>query len=489
MTYRRFLFAISFVTCAYFVQGAGANQSSRYALVRALVEDHVLSFDRLATTTFDRAVVGVTTYSDKAPGLSLAAALPYALGLRLAQPGDGVEPDPLALHLVTLATVGLASAFAAMLLFDLLVGYGLGATASLLAVLGWILGTNALAYATLFYAHQFVAALLVIALAGIRAFQLGERPRALGVGIGFALGLAAISEYPAISLAGGLGIYALATLGVRRTLPMILGAIVPAIVLAAYNTACFGAPWALGYHALANETFQAGMSGGIAGIGAPDARVLGALLVGEYRGLLPLSPFLVLAVPGYVFLWRRARPLAILCLASFVGYFVLMSGYKFWDGGAALGPRHVIPALPFAIIAVAFALDRARGYLYAALPLLAWSIALCLICTAVRPELPDGEIFVATAPGLAVPDYHHPLRTIAVPMFLAGELSAKATQHGWIGFVRTQKRGHGDDAYNLGERMGLDGAASLLPLLAAWALLTWAACRRSPSARAPARPA
>jgi len=476
VTYRRFLFAISFVTCAYFVQGAGANESSRYGLLRALVEDHVLAFDRLASTTFDRAVVDLSTYTDKAPGLSLAAALPYALGVRALQ--DGVEPDPLALHLVTLATVGLATAFAAVLLFDLLLAY-VGATSALLACLGWVLGTNALAYATLFYAHQFVAALLVIALAGIRR---ADAPRALRFGVGFALGLAGISEYPAIALAGGLGIYAVATLGWRRTLPMILGALVPAVVLAAYNTACFGSPIALGYHALDNRYFQAGMSGGLAGIGAPSMRVLGALVFGEYRGLLPLSPFLAFAVPGFYLMFRRARGLAILCLASFAGYLVLMSGYRFWDGGNALGPRHLVPALPFAIIAVAFAAHRLRVVLVV---LLAWSIALCLICTAVRPELPDGPI-APPAPGIAA-DFEHPLRTIAVPMFLAGELSAKATKHGWVGWVRTQKPGHVDDAYNLGECLGLAGKASLLPLLAAWAALTWAACRKSLSRRASSR--
>lgn len=473
MTYRRFLFAISFITCAYFVQGAGANESSRYGLVRALVEDHVLSFDRLASTTFDRAVVGVATYTDKAPGLSLAAAVPYALGARALQ--AGVEPTPIALHLITLATIGLATAFAAVLLFELLLAY-VGATAALLACLGWVLGTNALAYATLFYAHQFVAALLVIALAGIHR---ADTSRALRFGVGFALGLAGISEYPAIALAGGLGIYALARLGWRRTVPMLLGALVPAIVLAAYNTACFGSPVSLGYHALANAQFQEGMSSGIAGIGAPSLSVLGELLVGEYRGLLPLSPFLLFAVPGFVLSWRRARGLAILCLASFVGYVVLMSGYRFWDGGDALGPRHIVPALPFAIIAVAFAVDRAR-VVFAVL--LAWSIALCLICTSVRPELPDAPI-QPPAPGIDA-DYKHPLRTLVVPMFLAGELSAKATKHGWVGWVRTQKPGHAEDAYNLGECFGLDGKASLLPLLAAWAALTWAACRRSPSRRA-----
>ncbi|HEX2685720.1 MAG TPA: hypothetical protein VHN14_03840, partial [Kofleriaceae bacterium] len=162
------LFALVMVSCSYFVQGAGPNQNSRYGLVRALVEDHTVQIDAYRTTTHDISTDGGHWYCDKAPGLSLVAAVPYALGVRLAQPDDP-EPHGLAIHLLTLATCSLATAIAAVLLLHVLVGLGLGLGASLVAVVAWVLGTNAFAYAGLFVAHQFVAALLVIALAGIRA--------------------------------------------------------------------------------------------------------------------------------------------------------------------------------------------------------------------------------------------------------------------------------------------------------------------------------
>jgi hypothetical protein len=470
VTARRIVFVLVLATFAFFVQGAGANQSSRYALVRALVENHELAIDRFADTTFDRSTVGVASYSDKAPGLSLVAAIPYALGVRLLQPREQVAPDPLALHVLTLLTVGLATAFAAVLLLGLLGELGVGEPAALIAVAGWILGTNVLAYGGMFYAHQLVAALLVIAIAAIHAAARGA-PRAMVLGAGVALGLATISEYPCALLAGGVLAYAVVVLGPRRCVPLVLGGLVPGIVLAIYNTACFGAPWRLGYGTLATPGFAEKMSHGMMGITWPDPRVVVELVAREYRGMLPLSPFLVLAAPGLVWLIQRRRALGVLCAASFVGYVLLISGYAVWDGGDALGPRHLIPVLPYAVIGVAVAIDRMRGGRVIGGVLVAVSIAICTVCASVRPELPDAELHAPPVEGIEIPDYRHPITQIAFPLFVRGELGVKAQFRGYIGWVGQQTRAdHTGDAYNLGEVLGLSGVATLIPLLVLWAV-------------------
>lgn len=467
MTARRIVFLVVLASSAYFVQGAGANQSSRYGLVRALVEGHELSIDRYASTTFDRSLVGVISYSDKAPGLSLVAAIPYALGVRWLQPRATLEPDPVALHLLTLLTIGLATAFAAVLLLGLLAELGVSERASVIAVLGWTLGTNALAYTGLFYAHQLVAALLVIAIAAIHAAARGA-PRLAVFGAGVALGVATISEYPCGVLVAAVAAYAARRIGLRRCLPIVLGGAVPLAVLAIYNTACFGAPWRLGYGTLATPAFAEKMSHGLMGIGWPRPRVVGELLVGSYRGMLPLSPFLVLAAPGMVWLVRRHRAFGLLCAGSFIGYVLLISGYAVWDGGAAMGPRHLVPVLPFAIVAVAVAVDRLRAGRVIGAILVAVSVAICTICVSVRPEFPDAQSLYAPVKGMEVPDYQRPITTIALPLFARGELGAKATFRGFIGWTGQQSAGHVDDAFNLGELVGLAGVASLIPLLLVW---------------------
>src|SRR5215471_19789495 len=67
-----------FVSYAYFYQAGGWNQNSRFALVRAIVEEHTVRIDSYREYTGDRALWNGHTYSDKAPGVSLLAVVPSA---------------------------------------------------------------------------------------------------------------------------------------------------------------------------------------------------------------------------------------------------------------------------------------------------------------------------------------------------------------------------------------------------------------------------
>src|SRR5260370_2392205 len=66
---------------AYFYEGGGWNQNTRFDLVRAIVEGHTLRIDLYHENTGDKARVGDHFYTDKAPGASLTA----APGVRLAR--------------------------------------------------------------------------------------------------------------------------------------------------------------------------------------------------------------------------------------------------------------------------------------------------------------------------------------------------------------------------------------------------------------------
>jgi hypothetical protein len=493
------VFALVMVSCAYFVHGAGHNQNSRFDLTRALVEDGTVRIDRFRDNTHDISKFEGHWYSDKAPGLALIATVPYALGLRHAQPADTSEPDPWVLHGLTLVTCSLATALAAVALLRLLAGLGVGLGPSLLAVIGWVLGTNAFAYAGLFLSHQLVASLVVLALAGVRAAELAasslpapapaRRGLALAFGAGFAAGGAVLSEFPAVLLAAAIGVYALRALGVRGALAFAAGGIVPAVVLAAYNAACFGDPFHLGYQSLANAHFAEGVGGGLLGFHAPSLGVMAELTLFEFRGLLPLSPFLVLAVPG---LWWMARAPALrrlgaLCAVSLLGLIVLMSGFPFWNGGAAMGPRHLVPVLPFAIVAVAVSIDRViavlpRAGTAAIVAVIAVSIAICTASVAVAPEFFDVQARQAPVPGMDIPRREHPVRDVVFPLLARGHVSFKATQRGGLTY-ESWLPGHGRDAFNLGEVIGLSGKASLLPLLAAWLGLGIAIARQYRIAR------
>ena len=71
--------AVLGVAYAYFYQGGGWNQNTRFALTRAVVERGQLSIDGFHLATGDKALRDGHYYSDKAPGAAWLAVPAYAL--------------------------------------------------------------------------------------------------------------------------------------------------------------------------------------------------------------------------------------------------------------------------------------------------------------------------------------------------------------------------------------------------------------------------
>lgn len=471
------LAALCFFTFAYFVQGAGPNQSSRYDLTRAIVAHRTLSIEAYHRNTFDKAKVGDEHYSDKAPGLSFAA-VPAELVFASTLAG-GAEPvrHRNGMYFATLLTVSLFSAAASAAFFLLARSLGHSRFGAMVGLFAWVLGSPALAYSSLFVAHQFVASCLLIAFA-LLAWR--SAPRSAHAAAGALASLAAIAEYPASLIAAGLAAYGLARVGKRLIVPFAAAALVPLALLGAYNAACFGSPFSLGYQHLAVAEFRNVIDRGFFGMGAPRLSIVGELLFGEFRGLLPLSPIFALSLFGWA-AWGRAREQRLelgVSVGATLYLLLLASSYQRWDGGAAMGPRYFLPALPFAALALPAVVDASaratvpvRLALRAAIVLLlAASIALCLTVTAVLPELPDDNP-ARPAPVVAgVPSPRHPIAEIVVPLASQGLVSQKAVgPRGTLGLA-ARLPGHDDDAFNFGELLGLSGLRSLSPLVLVWLL-------------------
>jgi hypothetical protein len=486
--------AILAFTYAYFAQGEGPNQNSRFDLVRAIVDEHRFAIDSFAANTSDKSQMGGHFYCDKAPGLSFLAVPLYALYRLIVGVPEGGAASINALYWITWFTVGLASAATGGLLTILGPRLGASRGASAIAALAWGLATPAFAYATLFYAHQWAAFLVVLSftLLTIPDTALTTPRRAQGTWAlaGFAAGFAAISEFPVAVAATLLGLYTAKKHGLRAMLMFGGAGAVPVAVLAFYNARCFGSPFTLGYSTLATPAYQAMQSQGLFGLVAPRADALYGLLFSEFRGLLVLSPFLILAPVGLWLAWRsRERRVELALMATMaLAFYLLVSSYGKWSGGAAMGPRHFLPALPFVTLIVAFCFDEVVKLQPPWHLLVAPSVAgMCLIalflCTAgvaVFPEFP--EYFRPVELGdQPVPRPSAPLRDFVLPWFFMGRLSAKATgtyPTGVLFGLDHYEPGHHWDAWNWGELLGLTGMSSLLPLVVFWcagaAVLAWA---------------
>ena len=422
-------------------QGGGWNQNSRFALARALVVRGSVQIDPDADTTGDVAVRGGHVYCDKAPGVSFLAAAALALVGPLAA-AAGIDSDQprwwrLVPYLVTLLSISLPVALTAAALFgELAVRFA--PRPALFAIAAVFLGSPLLAYAGLLYGHALAACLLALGF-----IALSRRRVTLA---GFASGCAILVEYTAALGALALLFYAISDRELRgKVWTGALAALGPLLLLALYDRAAFGSPFAIGYSNLPGGRYT-GMSSGFFGLRGPTPQSLWQLSFGEHRGLFRYSPVLLLAFAGL----RRGRDIA-LAIGLFLAFFLLNASYAYWDGHASFGPRHAVPGLVLLCIPIAAAAQR---WPRASLLLLVPSLLACGLAWATRPE--------------AAPSDWNPL------------------QQSWLHFWRKDAIGASIFWFNAKEPLqyrsgfvlpmfvGLDGRLALLPLLPLYVgLLFW----------------
>jgi hypothetical protein len=360
------LAAILLVGLSYatLIQSFSWNQTSHFDLLRALYHDGT-TIDRYQANTGDKVRYRGHWYSARAPGLALFV-LPWYTVL------EAVGADEWALQSQAqrgenemIYLVGLWGNVLPGVLLLLLVGRaaerlepGFGAATAV--TLG--LGTMALGLSTLLFSHIFTALL------GFAAFALLMRerdgpPRAWLTGTaGLLVGYAIASEYPLAFVAAVLGLYllsrrdALTPAGVlRRGGAYLLGVLLGIVPLLLYNHYAFHS---LTHVAYADVTRQ---QQGFFGVGAPSLPVLATLLF-DSRGLLTLSPVLVLAGLGTVALFRRGRRAEALAIGAIcLCYALYTSGYYLPFGGAFLGPRFLATMLPFLVLPLGIAFKRWPG--------------------------------------------------------------------------------------------------------------------------------
>ena len=113
--------AVLFISYAYFYEGGGWNQNSRFDMIRAIIEQRTLRIDAYHGNTGDKALYQGHYYSDKAPGLALLA-LPAVAAVRPILRMAGVNPvSPRGVvimsYFATLFGVSLPTALACACLF------------------------------------------------------------------------------------------------------------------------------------------------------------------------------------------------------------------------------------------------------------------------------------------------------------------------------------------------------------------------------------
>ena len=165
------------------------------------------------------------------------------------------------------------------------------------------------------------------------------------------LGYAVICEYPTAVIALAVFIYIVVSVpNWRWSIAFILSGLPPGLLLIAYNLAIFHTPLPVGYEY--SELYTDLHSVGLFSITYPHPQALYGLTFGSYRGLFFVSPVLLVALWGLILWWRSGehRKEWAVCVWSFLSLFLFYSASVMWQGGYAVGPRYLVPMLPFLIM-------------------------------------------------------------------------------------------------------------------------------------------
>jgi hypothetical protein len=307
----------------------------------------------------DVSVRGSKVYSDKAPGLSIAA-VPAIWTLEPLLPRAPASNLPAfwpLRHLLTLLLVALPAVALAFVIAAAVPDSDSG-TRSAMAVIA-ALATPLWTYGSVFFGHAPAALLIAAAwyfLLGFPGVDSTVNVRRASIG-GILAGFAIATEYPTILLVAVI----FSTLLVRRTAPLILvsataGACVGMLPALLYHQLAFGAPWLTGYALKAHGDFQAIHEQGIFGVSKPTFEALWGVLFSAQRGIFYYCPLLLLAPFGFFRMvksrgWRDVGPLLI----AVVIYVIFAAGFVDWTAGWCAAARHLVPVLGLLAVPALFA--------------------------------------------------------------------------------------------------------------------------------------
>ncbi len=368
------------------------NELSRLDMVYAVVEQGTFRIDdalHVLGGHEDRASSGGHFYSNKAPGLALAAVPVYRL-LRVVFAAPRSGSALLLVHVLPLLTVSLLSVVALARLGERLAAVApRGAALALLAV---AFGSSFLYYARTFFGHAWSAALLFLAWDVLRTAEEATARKRVNLIVfagGFLAGWAFLSEYTVAPIVLCLVLRAGAGGAWRRLAVFAAGAGVPVLVLLGYQAICFGSPFVPSYAREAYPRYAELARERFLGFGLPDPATLLNFLVHPARGVLVFSPFFAWAAVGFVRWWRSRedRPDCLFALGAVVSLPLLLSAYPNWHGGWSLGSRYLVPVFLLATLAIGRGLDTplARGLFLAAV---VFSVAQHLLLTLTWPSFP-----------------------------------------------------------------------------------------------------
>jgi hypothetical protein len=155
-------------------------------------------------------------------------------------------------------------------------------------------------------------------------------------------------------------------------------------------------------------------------------------------------------------IWKREwRAEGLLIAAMAAAYILFIASYGTsiydWAGASYLGPRHIIPLLPFLALPLYFGARQLRFVFY---PLLAISVFYMLLATAIEPRVPT--------------PFEIPARDFLLPDYLRGKLAQNPRN---LFDPANRNLTKDSTAFNLAKLAGAPGRYQLAPLMLWWLII------------------
>jgi len=363
-------------TSAYFSSTYGvftSNAGSHLALIKAMAENKTFALGAYAILTgyTDYSFHNGAFYSDRAPGTAVAALPFYAVGKAISSiiplPAyyrgmDAGNPAVFTTLLFPTFTGGLS----VVLLYLLCRRLGASIYASTVTAVVFGFGTMIWKYSGDIFSHSLNTFLLLLGVYMMLGLKDFKRQRYEACLLFFIIGYLPSVEYPNAIMSGLMLLYMLhaktARLGDMLSLKgeyktPLLCLIVPVAGVLAYHAVNFGSPFNTPYTFHHFEyysgsfwnAFDVPWSVGIPGLLFTNNGIDGGLIV--------VTPVLILALWGWMYILRARKNEALLFLAMFVSHLLLYSKHHTWNGGGVSDTRYLLHVTPLLLLPLSAWID------------------------------------------------------------------------------------------------------------------------------------
>lgn len=433
------LFICCLFAYAYFFQGTGWNQNAHFDTVRAIVERGDFDITDYAANTGDVSRLGERVFSNKPPGLPLLGAPTYWLATNVERPcGVNINSPNIVIanmHLTTIAVSAMPGALIILAIYQLFRRESVPPARAVMLAIALAFGSLIWPYSGVMMSHMIVTASLVWAWLFVsdRSVPLTRRDV---LAAGLLVATAGMSDYFAAPLAGLFFAYlVIRRAGLRDLAIFCIGPVVVGIAVSLMNYRSFGHVLTTTYSFEDSYFKRPGMLFGQFHL--PEFERLYWISYHRMRGLFVCCPMFIVPVFS-VLAWRPRLRITVeqIVPLMIVAYFVMfILTFLGWTGGWGVGPRYLIPGLPFLWLYARRGYGRFRAI---SLIVIALSILTMLTITSVQVLYPAND----SGP----PTHWDPV------------------SFAWLAFARGQLA-KSPSSYNLGMLVGLTGLASLIPLV------------------------